>query len=238
MKHELKNVTLKFDNTLLFENLNLTFESPGVIGFLGPSGCGKSTLIRLLARLQKPTSGEILGGSKNQGFVFQESHLLGWRNCFENVALPMELQHAKQDLQTTVQSLLKSVGLEKAAQLYPAQLSGGMKMRASVARAFVSNPEVLYCDEPFSALDEITRENLQTYLRQKIDSQKSLCYFVTHSLSEALMVSDLIYIFRGPGKLDPNPMRVSRTDLNEFRNSSSFQEQLLRLRADVRGSFS
>lgn len=258
---ELKNVGLSFSNSPLFQNLNLRFQGPGVVGILGPSGCGKSTLIRLLSGLQKPSTGEILGTSASQGFVFQESHLLSWRTCFENVALPFELQGFKsrsqsssEAINTKVMQALKAVSLEQAKDLYPSQLSGGMKMRVSLARSFVTQPEILFCDEPFSALDEITRENLQFYLRQQVEERKSTCFFVTHSLSEALLVSDQIYVFKKitPGdsskldndpssasqvSLDPVPIKVQRLPVDQFRNSKLMQDQLQALREIVRGSF-
>lgn len=232
---QFKNVGLKWDGRSLFENLNIQFQGPGVIGILGPSGCGKSTLIRMLAGLQKPTAGEVITPKAPQGFVFQESHLLSWRTSSENIGLPLELQNIRETGQ--VERALKSVGLENAASLFPSQLSGGMKMRVSLARALVTEPQTLYCDEPFSALDEITRENLQDDLRKQVINRKATCFFVTHSLSEALLVSDQIYIFRSAGMIDSKPFLVQRPENSELRNSELLQSQLQDLRAQVRGAF-
>ncbi len=223
-----QEVHLRFKNKILFENLNFQFKGPGVIALLGPSGCGKSTLIRLLAGLQPPDSGLVQRpiGLK-QGFIFQESHLLNWRNTFENVNLSLELKNLFNP--EAVQKALKDVGLEDSSSLFPQELSGGMKMRASLARAFVLNPEVLFCDEPFAALDEVTRENLQKYLRDYILKSSRTCFFVTHHLSEALSVADEIYCFKKRGELDPEIFQVDR-------NQDS-ATQLASLKTKVRGSF-
>jgi NitT/TauT family transport system ATP-binding protein len=228
MNFELQKVGLEFNHQAIFQDLNLTFSGPGIMAILGPSGCGKSTLIRMLAGLQKPTSGQIKKPELlKQGFIFQESHLLNWRNTFENVNLPLELQNISNT--PAVDLALKAVGLESSKMLYPSQLSGGMKMRASLARALVTEPHVLFCDEPFAALDEVTRENLQVNLRDRITKTQGTCFFVTHNLSEALSVADKIYYFKSRGEIAPNPFLVDRTRSNET--------QLDDLRTLVRGSF-
>ncbi len=228
MNFELKNVSLQFKGKFLFQNLQAHFSGPGLIAFLGPSGCGKSTLIRLLAGLQKPTSGQVIKPSPlSAGFIFQESHLLNWRNAFENVQLPLEL--LKQTKPETVHQALADVGLEKAEKLFPSELSGGMKMRVSLARAFVTNPQVLFCDEPFAALDEVTRESLQVDLRQRVLKLQGICFFVTHNLSEAVSVADQIYHFSEPGVLDTKPFIVDRNQV--------LPPQVSSLRQQVRGLF-
>lgn len=228
MNFSLKEVSLAFKGKQLFQSAHITFTGPGIVAILGPSGCGKSTLIRMLAGLQLPTSGKIeKPEGLKQGFIFQESHLLPWRNTFENVNLPFELQSEVNP--QAVKAALKTVGLSEAASLYPNELSGGMRMRASLARAFVLNPEVLFCDEPFAALDEITRGHLQTYLRSRVLENHSTCFFVTHNLSEALSVADSIYVFRSKGLLDPSPFIVDR--------NQDFQKQLQDLRNHLRESF-
>ena len=230
MIFEFKKVSLKFSKskTNLFNELNLKFEGPGFISILGPSGCGKSTLLRLLAGLENPTFGKVEKPlNLKQGFIFQESHLLPWRNTFENVNLPLELQNISSP--QSVQAALKAVGLENASPLYPTELSGGMKMRTSLARAFVTNPEILFCDEPFAALDEVTRETLQKELRSRVMETKKTCFFVTHNLSEALSVADQIYYFKSPGEIEVKPFIVDR--------SLDQNTQLEKLRTLVRGSF-
>ncbi len=227
MIFELQGINLSFQQKSLFQNLNLKIEGPKLIGILGPSGCGKSTLIRILAGLQKPDSGKVLTPNLKQAFIFQESHLLNWRNTFENVNLPLELQNISNP--DAVLKSLKTVGLEQASELYPSELSGGMKMRASLARAFVTEPKILFCDEPFAALDEVTRENLQKDLRTKILQNDGICFFVTHNLTEALNVADEIFYFKAKGEIEPKPFLVNR-----YQNPS---EQLEPLRNLVRRSF-
>ncbi len=222
MNFELKNISLSFKEKTLFKNLSIQFSGPKIIGLLGPSGCGKSTLIRLVAGLQKPDSGEVLKTpSLRQGFIFQESHLLGWRNTFENVNLPLELNETSNP--ESVLKLLKTVGLEGSEELYPQELSGGMQMRVSLARAFIMDPQVLFCDEPFAALDELTREALQKDLRSRISQTNSTCFFVTHNLSEALSVADEIYYFKSTGIIEPEPFIVNH-----------YQNQLEDLKAKLR----
>ena len=247
MRFELNRVSLNFENSkaqskrgappFLFQNLSVQFTGPGLIGILGPSGCGKSTLVRLLAGLQKPSSGELTKPTPNMSFVFQESHLLNWRTCSENVALPLELQNlgSIEDRAHKTRTALKMVSLESSADLYPSQLSGGMKMRVSLARAFITDPQVLFCDEPFSALDELAREGLQVELRRYVEKHKALCFFVTHSLSEAVFLADQIYIFRAYGQLETEPLMVGRQDLSHFRDSELYQRQVQTLRRQLRG---
>lgn len=228
MTFELQDINLSFQKKSLFKNLNLKIEGPKLVGILGPSGCGKSTLIRILAGLQKPDSGKVITPPNlKQAFIFQESHLLNWRNTFENVNLPLELQNISNP--DAVSKSLKAVGLESAEELYPSELSGGMKMRASLARAFVTEPKILFCDEPFAALDEVTRENLQKNLRTKVIQNDGICFFVTHNLTEALNVADEIFYFKSKGEIETKPFLVNR-----YQNSS---EQLEPLRNQVRGSF-
>ena len=233
MIFQLKDVGLTLGTSQIFRNVQLKFQGPGTIALLGPSGCGKSTLIRILAGLQPVTTGSVTRPSGRRAFVFQESHLLNWRRAVENVHLPLELgPRAQPDLERALQAL-EDVGLKNAAFLYPAELSGGMKMRVSLARAFVTKPNVLFCDEPFSALDEPTRENLQIQLRSLVERERITCFFVSHSLNEALAVADVIFHFQGRGKISQTPFVVRRQPLPEFRESESFQNQLKSLRAFV-----
>lgn len=225
MIFELQNVSLQFrQNKALFRNLTLRFESPGIFAILGPSGCGKSTLLRILAGLQKVDQGQVRRTPKSRSsFIFQEPQLLAWRTAAENIFLPLELkkQALKQTSSSTassdprVLSTLESVGLSTARDLFPHELSGGMKMRVSLARALVTDPEVLFCDEPFAALDEVTREDLQKKLRSHVLKKQGLGFFVTHNLSEALEMADQIFLFKktqdgNSVELDPTPYFVNR----------------------------
>ena len=186
--------------------LNLAIQSGDFIALLGPSGCGKSTLLRIAAGLLRPTRGRIHAegvASAARGFVFQESHLLPWRTVLENAALPLELLHrSREESHAAARTALAQVGLGDALEKYPSQLSGGMKMRVSVARALVAKPRLLLLDEPFSALDEITRERLQEDLRTLWERTRLTILFVTHSVAEAAFLAERALIF------SPRPARL------------------------------
>jgi NitT/TauT family transport system ATP-binding protein len=230
MIFELRDVTLELKSRGIFKNLNLRFEGPGLFAIVGPSGCGKSTLLRILAGLQKVSRGAVHRSSVSlkTSFIFQEPQLLEWRTTLENILLPFELKGERAD-PLKLQELIASVRLEEALELFPRELSGGMKMRASLARAFLPEPHVLFCDEPFAALDEVTREELALRLRQEMIRKKGLCFFVTHHLSEALSVADHILIFRSAGNPDP--------DLIPVRREAPLAPQLAALKETLRESF-
>jgi NitT/TauT family transport system ATP-binding protein len=180
------------------------------VSFVGPSGCGKTTLLKMAAGLIPPTEGGVLfrdTASTIQpgrfGFVFQGAALLPWRTVLENVMLPavilgLPLQQARE----RALMLLDLVHLGRAASSYPNQLSGGMQQRASIARALLHDPEVLFMDEPFGALDAMTREQLNMELQRISRDQRKTVLFVTHDIEEAVLLSDRVFVFsRGPGRL-------------------------------------
>jgi NitT/TauT family transport system ATP-binding protein len=205
---EVRNLSRSFSETgPVLETLNLKIGSGEFVALLGPSGCGKSTLLRLIAGLDQPNEGELrvdaFGRDSFRGFVFQESQLLPWRTVLENVALPLELQGiARTSRIEKAHASLEKVGLTDAIAKYPNQLSGGMKMRVSVARALVTEPSLLLLDEPFAALDETTRYQLQSDLRALWAALKMTVLFVTHSVSEAVYLADRAVVF------SPRPARV------------------------------
>ena len=192
-----------FPNLLALQDLNFEISNGEFIAILGPSGCGKSTFLRLVAGLERPTHGEVTGTPEQIAYVFQEAHLMPWRSILENVALPLELQGIDRTERIhRAREALKLVDLAEFAAAYPAQLSGGMKMRASLARAMVTHPKILLLDEPFAALDEITRHNLEEDLRKLWLSKKMTVIFVTHSISEACFLADRILMLSSrPGKI-------------------------------------
>lgn len=205
----------------VLDALNLTIDPGSFVALLGPSGCGKSTLLRLIASLDQPTQGSITFNTQQHthtvphrahhrahhradiAYVFQDAHLLPWRNVWRNVALPLELMGvAKKERQAVAMEALDRVGLSDAMDRYPAQLSGGMRMRVSLARALVTQPRLLLLDEPFAALDEITRQQLDEQLRTLWRESGITVLFVTHSTAEATYLAQrAIVMSRRPASI-------------------------------------
>jgi NitT/TauT family transport system ATP-binding protein len=189
----LSKVNLQFKEKVVIENLNLTLEAGSFTSLLGPSGCGKSSLLRILAGTQPMTSGqlEFMPFRPRLGIVFQDSNLVPWRTVEENLQLPFEI---RREPFKNIDEELARVGLLSAKKNYPFQLSGGMKMRVSLARALVDRPEILLLDEPLAALDETTRQLLQEDLRTLWNDSRMTVIFVTHSISEAVFLSDRVVV--------------------------------------------
>jgi len=200
----IRNLRRVFDNNIVaIENLTLDIQAGEFTAILGPSGCGKSTLLRILAGLDQPTSGSVDVGEGKIAYVFQDAHLLPWRNVLRNAALPLELMGtSKSDRLAAASEALQQVGLADAMQRYPAQLSGGMKMRVSLARALVTRPKLLLLDEPFAALDEITRQKLDEQLRDLWLTHRMTVVFVTHSTAEATFLANrAVVLSKRPAQL-------------------------------------
>lgn len=194
----------------VLENVSLTVERGEFITLLGPSGCGKSTLLRLVSGLSAASAGTVHvngmtpeNAREMMSFIFQDATLLPWRTVEENVGLGLELEYAARAVRKErVARMLELVGLTQAAQRYPRQLSGGMKMRASIARALVSRPRLLLMDEPFAALDEMTRDRMNEELLRLHAEQKWTVLFVTHSVAEAVFLSSRVVILAAhPGRV-------------------------------------
>ena len=184
--------------------LDLEIRSGEFLSLLGPSGCGKSTVLRLLSGLAEPTRGDITWSCERPqfGFVFQEPTLMPWSDVFTNVWLPLRLAGVSKDkARPQIEAALAEVGLSGFAKAYPRQLSGGMKMRVSIARALVTRPQVLLMDEPFAALDEITRLKLNDDLADLQSSLDATVVFVTHSVFESVYLADRIVVMAArPGR--------------------------------------
>ena len=185
--------------------IDLELPAGQFLSILGPSGCGKSTLLRLIAGLEKPTAGtiECSAAARRIAFVFQDAHLLPWRKVLGNVALPLELAGVSRDQrERAAKDAIEQVGLGDAIERYPAQLSGGMRMRVSLARALVTEPQLLLLDEPFAALDEITRQRLDDQLRELWLRRRMTVIFVTHSIVEgAFLAERAVVMSRRPGRI-------------------------------------
>ncbi|MCC2096549.1 MAG: ABC transporter ATP-binding protein [Hyphomicrobiales bacterium] len=192
--------------TLALSGLDLTVNRGEFLSLLGPSGCGKSTALRLLAGLLDPTAGTIAwtGGKRPEiGFVFQEPTLMPWASVEKNIYLPMKLRgETRSQAKREIETALELVGLQDFARAYPRELSGGMKMRVSLARALALRPEILLLDEPFAALDEITRLKLNDDLLRLQTELGTTVVFVTHSVYESVYLSTRIAIFSArPGRI-------------------------------------
>jgi NitT/TauT family transport system ATP-binding protein len=230
------------------DGVTLDVERGELIALIGPSGCGKSTLLRLIADVLQPTGGtiEVRGGppmrarlAREFGFVFQHPGLLLWRDALANVRLPLEIggwgrrhvpPHRPEDL-------LELVGLQGFERAYPRQLSGGMQQRVSIARALVTGPPILLMDEPFGALDEITRDHLNQELLRIWAATGTTIIFVTHSIPEAVYLSSRIFVFtQRPGRVMeevridlPSPREPSVKDTPEFvRHTGALRRALAR----------
>lgn len=242
---ELSGLTVRFTTdrgtVTALEDIDLTVAEGGFVTLLGPSGCGKSTLLRAVADLIHPSSGSIsvLGTTpaiarerRDIGFVFQDSALLPWRTVLENVELPLEVGGSQPRGKRSAGELLALVGLDGWESAYPRELSGGMRQRVSIARALMNDPKLLLMDEPFGALDEITRDRLNAELLGIWESTGTTILFVTHSIYEAAFLGQhVLLLAANPGRVReivpvtlPSPRKI------EQRESGAFTELAARLR--------
>ncbi len=205
---QMAGISKVFNGTVTALNgMNLTLNEGDFLSLLGPSGCGKSTALRLIAGLMRPTTGRIIWNGQHDrgdiGVVFQEPTLMPWATVAKNVWLPFRLRGKSfASVQDRIATALKLVGLENFHDAYPRELSGGMKMRVSIARAFVTNPRLILMDEPFAALDEITRQKLNDDLLALKSKIGCTVIFVTHSVFESVFLSDRIIIMAArPGRV-------------------------------------
>ena len=208
----LRSVGKSFPNgTLALAGLDLEVRAGEFLSLLGPSGCGKSTALRIIAGLSEPTQGTVewlptaaqTESESRIGFVFQEPTLMPWATVFNNVLLPLKLKGAPADKAAArVEAALDRVGLQKFSGAYPRELSGGMRMRVSIARALVTEPALLLMDEPFAALDEITRFKLNNDLLQVWQALRTTVVFVTHSVFESVYLSSRVVVMAArPGRV-------------------------------------
>lgn len=228
-------------------NVSLDIEKGEFISLLGPSGCGKTTLLRIMADLLQPTSGTItVGGEtprearlkKKYGIVFQSPVLQEWRTVQKNIELPLEIMKVpKAERRERALDMMNLVGLNKFADSFPRELSGGMQQRVGIARALAIGPEILLMDEPFSALDEFTREKLHDDLLKIWRRTNKTIVFVTHNISESVYLSDRVCV------LSPHPGRLSaivdidleRPRIKEMKNTPHFTELVSKVRNSFEG---
>jgi len=212
------------------------------VALLGPTGCGKSTLLRVVSDLEHPSAGlvEVRGRpaadarrANEFGFVFQEPALLPWRSALGNVMLPLEVvKYPDGERRARCEALLGMVGLSKFVNRYPHELSGGMKQRVAIVRALAWNPSILLMDEPFSALDELTKAELQDELLRIWTQEKKTILFVTHNLSEAVYLADRVVVMSPhPGRIVATiPVELPRERGPEIRETMEFVRHVRRAR--------
>lgn len=228
---QIENVSKIFeDGTEALRDVTLSIAPGSFTALLGPSGCGKSTLLKLIAGLIRPSAGSITSsfpGRGHMGYVFQDATLMPWADVARNVAMPLDLMGLDEaETRIRVATALKLVGLEEFASAYPRALSGGMKMRVSLARALASKPEVLLLDEPFAALDEITRNRLNDDLIRIAAEENLTIIFVTHSVFESVYLADRVVVMAPrPGRpvADFEPMAPAGRD-QDWRLTSGYTE--------------
>lgn len=205
----------------VLSNINLDVERASFLSIIGPSGCGKTSLLRLIAGLEKPTHGSVEVETQNSAFVFQQPALFPWATVSANVAKPLKLSKSDRVKERTA-LVLAQVGLSDFADKYPHQLSGGMQQRVSIARALAMEPDLLLMDEPFGALDEQTRENMNLELRELWKATNKTVCFVTHSIAEAVFLStDILVLSSRPGEVKA----MFKTALPEERTPETFTSQ-------------
>lgn len=229
---EFKGINKIFKNNIVLYDINLKLEEGNIIVFVGPSGCGKTTTVKMINRLIKPTSGQVLINGedisnknvielrRNIGYVIQQTGLFPHVTIKENIGIVAKMQKMNsQEIESKTRELMEMVGLdyEKFANRYPAELSGGQQQRVGIARALITNPDIILMDEPFSALDPITRSQLQDELLNIQTQFKKTIIFVTHDMDEAIKIADKICIM-GKGRIIQydDPETILKNPANEF----------------------
>ena len=227
---------------LIVDAVSIEIEKGKFHSLLGKSGCGKTTLLKLAAGLLTPDTGSIqlhgavIKPSEKIGFVFQAPTLLEWKTVIDNVLLPVSLKRkvTKADVEKA-ESLLALMGLSHLKKEYPTRLSGGQQSRVSIARALIQTPSMLYLDEPFSALDAITREELQDDLLRLCELHQMTVLFVTHDISEAVYLSDRIAVMDKGRIIYDLPVSLQNRHTPEFRYSGQFNKLCLEIRTAISG---
>lgn len=221
-KLEVKGITQQYKNELILKDISFTISKNEFVSIIGPSGCGKSTLFNIIAGLRLPLEGEVLldgqqvtGVTGKVGYMHQKDLLLPWRNVLQNVIMPLELKGVKkQEAKAKAKELLPLFGLDGHEKKYPSQLSGGMRQRASLMRAYMLSKEIMLLDEPFGGLDAMTKANMQDYLLHVLVKMKRTILFITHDIDEAIFLSDRIIVL---GKDPAQIVEIEEINLPEPR---------------------
>jgi taurine transport system ATP-binding protein len=250
---ELRNISLQYANGKndlpVLDHINLRLDANDFVCLLGPSGCGKSSLLNILAGYQKPTAGEVMINDKphtrpssDVGVVFQHHNLFPWMTIEKNVEFGLKMKSVpKSERKKLVSYYLHLVGLEDSAKMLPYQLSGGMKQRASIARTLAADPQAILMDEPFSALDALTRENMQIHLLDIWKKTKKCIIFITHDVEEAILLGKRILVMNSqPGRIVvdlPNPLSKYNQSVEEIKHLKEFSDLRHYLISAIRGHF-
>jgi NitT/TauT family transport system ATP-binding protein len=234
--------TVKGDDVVALQDISLAIQKDETVAIVGPSGCGKSTLLRLIAGVEQPTDGKIERGTRDGrfivGYVFQDSSLMRWRTVYDNIKLPLEV--VKSHNYEKIDQLIEMIGLKGFEKAYPIELSGGMQRRVSIARAFVHEPSIVLMDEPFTGVDELTKEALQYELGTMLRNLRATAMLVTHDIEEAVFLSNRIFVMsRRPGRIvEEVPVKLPadrdpsmRSDLAFFDAAKKVREKLLAMHA-------
>ena len=204
---EFNNISKSFDGLEVLKGLSFSVSQNDIIGILGPSGVGKSTILKLIAGIISQTSGELINNAKRIGYVFQEPRLLPWKNALDNVQLPLLVNgFEKSEAKNKAEYFLGKMGLNGFEEYYPAQLSGGMLQRVSLARAFALEPDLLLLDEPFSALDLRLKSVLETMLKELLEENPIPMLYVSHSPEEVVQFANRIFMMFSGGVIEELPV--------------------------------
>ncbi|MGJ0847662.1 NitT/TauT family transport system ATP-binding protein [Tissierella praeacuta DSM 18095] len=224
--YQIKDINKKFNELKVLEDITIDFPKNKTTCILGPSGCGKTTLLNIIAGIIKKDSGEIIGFNKDISFVFQEDRLIEWKNIEENISFVLKGKMDKEQIKATIDKYLKLVKLEEYKYYYPKELSGGMRQKISILRAFAYPSKLLIMDEPFKSLDINSKQILIDFFKELRIIENRTCIIVTHDIEEALTLGDRIIILTG------KPTAVKRVmELN------GNEENMIKLREVIEKEF-
>jgi len=226
----IEHLDVQFDDTSVLQDVSLNVKQGEWLSIVGPSGCGKSTLLRVISRLTSASAGRMTALFRTPAFVFQDPTLMPWRTVQDNVRLAMELEGTPLKEQVTAtRSAVEAVGLEESdLDKYPRQLSGGMRMRVSLARAMVTQPDLLLLDEPFAALDEILREQLNQLVHEIWRQRQMTTLFVTHNVTEAVYLGGRVIVMNSDGQLvNDRTIDLPNERVPSLKTTSGFIKQVV-----------
>lgn len=224
----IKNIFFSYNEKLLLKNISLSLEEGEFLSIVGSSGCGKSTIIKLIAGIEKANSGTI--ESKSTGYMPQRDLLLPWRNILDNILLPMEINKKNlEEGKKKALEYLKKLKLDEYKNAFPSELSGGMKQRISFLRTLFTEGEILLLDEPFSALDMITKEQLQKWLLEILKEFKKSIIFITHDINEAIFLSDRILVCKNSPLDSFEEFKITPNIKNSPEESMELKNKILKI---------